>query len=907
MEIASGIGGVLGLVTSTIVSFNNLIGRYGMLDDTAPLIVSTCETTRRCLKQIQDEMKRNSAYYSSNEDCRALLHTTLAGCSSILRVLSLEMNTIQVQMTSTNRTSLTRKQKLKILWNWDKLKELLETLKEQKANLNLVLTVIQNDKLNRIEQLLLRKQTLVSTASNSYRLLFDKTGQTSEITSNAEDADTGSIFRFTLETRNNSSIYPSPSRPPIEAPRDRASIGLRARSTGLPRARPPSGEASQALDPIFKALEERDYERLETLCQTTDQSLKDDRGHTILSAAVHLDDIQACRIILKYDHGVEARCSFNICRGCRPIHIAAMNGSVDVIKLLLANGALLQGVSQADRTALHWAAEYDAPETFGFLLKRRLSVWNEDKDSDTVLHVVARSHALGVLRVISRNAPKVFRRQLKRKNMLRQSPLQICIDTDWQEGLELIMDGLENPTREDCSRLNWLHYAAFAGAHRVIPLLLDRGFEVNCCDRYGYTASHYAALSDNDAAKTLRILHNHGADPDAHFPRSHRARSELGTDRMFGHDFSNENFVEEYYKLCDADWASKATVLHIAAQQADLDVVQQLLAFDADARAVNSCGCNVLKLARSNKDHEIFLKIYQHLLMTHNTLMQDHSGKILALACATSRDFNEIYNRIQTASPGARNSTKLPTDQSCECGPYSHELLKFAIANNPSPVANNEYLQGCSPLRYCFFNENYEAVIALAKTRHPGSQLLGEEMNGAHDALLLAHHRPAPINVINAIRDAYPEIANVVYEKVDKLEREKKESVEKKHEKKRLREAEMASWQREQWERPFWGGKEGEQWERPLREGREGEQWERPLKEGREGEHWESLLRGRISLAWSNLLVGLTVFVGMFYLVVMYLVFPILHWCNSGGILAVLGKWLLLSYSVCLSAILLSA
>jgi hypothetical protein len=155
MEIASGIGGLLGIVTSTILSLNNIIGKYGMLDDTAPLIVSNCEATRLCLKSIRDEMKRNPAY-ATNLECWSIQNTTLARCSSTLTVLSMEMNTIQSQIITNNKSTLSRKQKLKILWNWDTLNFLLENLNEQKGNLTLVLNIIQNDKLNKIEQLLFR-------------------------------------------------------------------------------------------------------------------------------------------------------------------------------------------------------------------------------------------------------------------------------------------------------------------------------------------------------------------------------------------------------------------------------------------------------------------------------------------------------------------------------------------------------------------------------------------------------------------------------------------------------------------------------------------------------------------------------------------------------------------------------
>lgn len=790
MEIASGIGGLLGIVTSTILSLNNIIGKYGMLDDTASLIVSNCEATRLCLKSIRDEMKRNPGY-ATNLECRSILNTTLAGCSSILKVLSIEMNAIQSEMITNNKSSLSRRQKLKILWNWDTLKFLLENLNEQKGNLNLVLNIIQNDKLNKIEQLLLRRGTLVSTAEKSHRLLLEHKSKRNENHVEDDDDDTGSVFKFStgrsgLQNHHAGGLPRQMSQLRNDRTRSRESIGLRAPNVLNKTARLSSKENLDALNTIFTALEHRDYEELERLCLTTDHSLKDKRGHTILSAAVHLDDLRACEIIIRHGSGLEARCSLKSCRGCRPIHIAAMNDSVETIRLLLEHGVNVGALTQLDRTALHWAAEYDSVDAFRLLAKRRLSMKTVDAEEDTVLHIAARSHSLNVLAYVRKNmSTDSFMRALTRKNKLGQSPIQIMVDTDWDTAVNLVVKDLPQPSTLNYADLNWLFYAAFEGAHRTLFKLIVSGFDVNAYDNCGYTPSHYAVLSDGDVPKTLRILHNSGSELEKHWNRYNGQNSSHST--MYA-DFTNDQLRAAQTKLHRHDGTRNLTVLHLAAEEADLDVVQQLLDLDANTQAIKSCGCNVLKSARNNNDPKVFLAICDYLFNPERT--RDVSEEVLALACASKQDFNRIYDRVQSASHSTP-STGSHSDQGCRCGTFSIQLLNTVLGQGDLPIMENRYLD-CDALGYCANSKNYAAVLAIANKR-TGSALQPGEKDCVHDTLLLAECGDAPNNVKQALRALCPEIvASVqeVLEEAKKLEREEKEKEAWEDEMKRQRERE---------------------------------------------------------------------------------------------------------------------
>jgi len=91
---------------------------------------------------------------------------------------------------------------------------------------------------------------------------------------------------------------------------------------------------------IFIAVAGRDYEMLQALVDVEpDLTLRNKAGHTALSEAVHISDVKACRILIQGGAGLEARCHGKSCAGAKPIHIAAMMDSVDVMQVLLEGSA----------------------------------------------------------------------------------------------------------------------------------------------------------------------------------------------------------------------------------------------------------------------------------------------------------------------------------------------------------------------------------------------------------------------------------------------------------------------------------------------------------------------------------------------------------------------------------------
>lgn len=593
------------------------------------------------------------------------------------------------------------------------------------------------------------------------------------------------------DLERNSNLTKRKSQLRFEAVRNRDSIGLRVPNVLLPTVKLSSEQNSIALDIIFTALEKRDYQELERLCHFTDHSLRDKRGHTILSAAAHLDDLVACKIIIRHGSGLEARCSLKHCRGCRPIHIAAMNDSVELLQLLLEQNANHEATSQFGRIALHWAAEYDCVNAYQLLTTRGPSWTTTDAEGDNVLHIAARSHSLNILTFVRGNTARwLFRSQLRIKNNLGQSPIQLMIDTDWEDAVKLVIMDVADPeaTLVDYGNLNWLFYAAYEGAHRTMTVLMRHGLKADVFDSCGYTPAHYAVLSNGNAPKTLRTLCHNGSNfvarrtpaPQETTPRSTRGRRHrIPREIKPLHSISNSEFTNNELraaqsKLHEHDGSEGLTVLHLAAETADVDVVKELLLLDVEVDMSKSCGCDALKLARKNSDPQVFLAILQHIFDPESTQESksqmwangEFQALALALACASMQDFNKVYGRFRSAK-------HLHLDANCECGPFSLELLKCVLRRGASPVDANGYLHE-SPLLYSVTLKNFDAVSAIAE-QYKNATLQPAEKDFIHRALLFAETHNSSFAMKQVLRDLCPEIAADVQTLLDQREAAREE------------------------------------------------------------------------------------------------------------------------------------
>ena len=147
------------------------------------------------------------------------------------------------------------------------------------------------------------------------------------------------------------------------------------------------------------------------------------------------------------------------------LSIAAMGSRVDLVEILIENGAKIDTVDYKGSTALHRASEHDSPDaakTVEYLISKGAVVNTADMEGRTPLH--------------------------------------------WAEIKETAEVLLENGAKLDSMDLYGetpLHNSAKAGKGRVTRLLVSRGADKNKKDHTGRTPLHWAVESCSPCAQYL--------------------------------------------------------------------------------------------------------------------------------------------------------------------------------------------------------------------------------------------------------------------------------------------------------------------------------------------------------------------------------------------------------------------
>jgi hypothetical protein len=167
-------------------------------------------------------------------------------------------------------------------------------------------------------------------------------------------------------------------------------------------------------------------------------------------------------------------------------------------------------------------------------------------------------------------------------NNLGQPRFQLMIDMDWGKAMEIVIKDVADPgvARVDYGALNWLFYAAYGGADRTVTVLMHHGFKADVFDSCDYTPVHYAVLSKGDTSKTLRKLSENGSNFVTRGTPAFQQRRHRKVDRplhsIVNSKFTNDDLRAAQVKLHKHDGSYGLTVLHLAAEEADADVVKQL-------------------------------------------------------------------------------------------------------------------------------------------------------------------------------------------------------------------------------------------------------------------------------------------------------------------------------------------
>ena len=164
-----------------------------------------------------------------------------------------------------------------------------------------------------------------------------------------------------------------------------------------------------------------------------------------------------------------------------PLHEAVMDGEVDTVKELAAQGKALAATDSDGNTALYWALVEDNCEV------------------DTCAMSAQQQEIVDILLTNGANVSVT--------NEWQETPLHFAAGTNGAQDIirDMLNRGADVNARDDV-QMTPLHWAVTYGLDENVEILLNRGADMNAKDVDGYTALDFA-ITD----KSVQLLKDRGA------------------------------------------------------------------------------------------------------------------------------------------------------------------------------------------------------------------------------------------------------------------------------------------------------------------------------------------------------------------------------------------------------------
>ena len=204
-------------------------------------------------------------------------------------------------------------------------------------------------------------------------------------------------------------------------------------------------------------------------------------------------------VLLLIEHGADVN---QPSRRGYPLHIAAGHASsnrVEIVKLLLENGAKVDVRAKNHSTPLHWTDEDKGAEVAKLLINHGANVNAVSKINETPLHWSARKEELAVMKVLINHGAII-----DSKNYVGMTPLLVAAKKGKSRAVELLLDnGANVNARSKQTEGTALHFAAYNGHVNVAKVLVKYNADRSLTDKGGYTAAELAKQHDKTSVIEL--------------------------------------------------------------------------------------------------------------------------------------------------------------------------------------------------------------------------------------------------------------------------------------------------------------------------------------------------------------------------------------------------------------------
>ena len=371
-----------------------------------------------------------------------------------------------------------------------------------------------------------------------------------------------------------------------------------------------AANAAAATSPVADAAMKRDTAAIRALVQKkADVNAPQVDGTTALHWAVRVDDLEMADLLIR----AGAKVAASNREGVTPVQLAAMNGSPQMLRRLLAAGADPNApLTPYGDTALMMAARTGKTDAIRVLLESGANANTREKWGGTtpLMWAVAEGHADAVKVLVDAGADVSARSNFvgpaNGRGFEGRTPAAPRPDQKIEEFASGWMTPLMFAAREgdlDSAKLlvaagadvnaiagdgkDALGLAIFNGNYELASFLVDSKSNVNQADTQGFTPLFWAVDRRNmetapnfpwmvtaDPLPLIRKLLDAGANPNALVDNTPRARMRAGSPRIVF-----------------------ATALMRAAFSGDLELVKLLLAHDADPAIISKDGETMIEAA----------------------------------------------------------------------------------------------------------------------------------------------------------------------------------------------------------------------------------------------------------------------------------------------------------------------
>ncbi|KFG86493.1 hypothetical protein MANI_109817 [Metarhizium anisopliae] len=260
--------------------------------------------------------------------------------------------------------------------------------------------------------------------------------------------------------------------------------------------------------------------------------------------------------------------------GVAPLHLAAMNGNIETVKLLIRAGAALDIQDASGTTALHWAA-FKGHEAIVEYLYEDSNKKLRDKNNRTALHLAAIAGKENVVRLLVPCPDKQTNADMDTFDSDGCKPIHYAAKRGHEAFVRyLVSETGANKEAKNKQGSTLLHIAAAYGNEAIVRYLVgETGANKEAEDKEGYTPLYIAAVNGYEAVVRYLVSET-GANKEAEDKKGYTL---LHTAAAYGNEAVVRYLVGETGANKEAEDKEGYTPLHIAAKNGHEAVVRYLV------------------------------------------------------------------------------------------------------------------------------------------------------------------------------------------------------------------------------------------------------------------------------------------------------------------------------------------